>query len=103
MESYQMNLLSSLKIGPRLACGFGLVLTLLCLMAGVSASQLGRLADNVSSYAANLVPSYETEHAVALALANTRRFEYRHLMMNSDAEKDGVEQKIAAEHKNRAS
>jgi methyl-accepting chemotaxis protein len=56
----------NLNIGTRMGLGFGLVLALLCLMAGTVAWQMGRLADNSGYYAANLVPSYETEHEVAM-------------------------------------
>jgi methyl-accepting chemotaxis protein len=85
----------NLLIGTRLGLGFGLVLALLCLMAAVAAWQMGRLADNSNNYAVNLVPSFETEHRVALALADVRRLEFRHLAANTLPDMDQAEAQIA--------
>jgi CHASE3 domain sensor protein len=54
----------NLSIAARLALGFGLVLALLTLIAGGAAWQMSRLAENVTSYALNFVPSYEVEHGI---------------------------------------
>jgi methyl-accepting chemotaxis protein len=59
-------MLTNLKIGARLSLGFGLVLGLLCLMACAAIWQMGRLAENASSYASDLIPSFEAEHRVSL-------------------------------------
>jgi len=88
-----------LKIGTRLTLAFGLLLAILCAMAGASAWQMNRLADTASYYAVNLVPSYETEHEVALALGDMRRFEFRHVLSNTDAEMDKLEERIAVARK----
>ncbi|BAL95101.1 methyl-accepting chemotaxis protein [Rubrivivax gelatinosus] len=90
---------STLKIGQRLALAFGLLLALLCAMAGVAAVQVARLADNSSYYAENLVPSYEAEHTVALALGEIRRMENRHVLLNSAADMDAVESRMAQQRK----
>jgi len=92
-------MLSNLKIGPRLIVGFGLVLGLLCAMAGVAAWQMGRLAANTANYADNLVPSFTTQHQITLDLGQERRKEYRHVLATNDAEMDAVETEIAGYRK----
>ncbi len=87
---------SSLKIGPRLILGFGLVLGLLCAMAGVAAWQMGRLAASTADYADDLVPSFAVQHQVMLQLDEERRNEYRHILSRGDAEKNRVEAEIVA-------
>jgi methyl-accepting chemotaxis protein len=86
----------NLTIGARLGMGFGLLLTLLTLMAGLSAWQMGRLADHSSYYAANIVPSSQVQHEVAIALGEIRRYENRHILVKTDATMDEVEARIAA-------
>jgi methyl-accepting chemotaxis protein len=88
-------MLENLKIGARLSLGFGLVLGLLCIMAAIAGWQMGRLADNSSYYAVNLVPSYEAEHRISLALADARRVEFMHLAANAPADMDKAEARIA--------
>jgi methyl-accepting chemotaxis protein len=85
----------NLRIGARLNLGFGLVLGLLSLMAVVAIWQMGRLADNASYYAVNLVPTYETEHRVSLALADMRRMAYRHVAANATSDMDQAEARMA--------
>ncbi|WP_200232377.1 methyl-accepting chemotaxis protein, partial [Rubrivivax gelatinosus] len=92
-------MLTKLKIGQRLALAFGLLLALLCAMAAVAAFQMSRLADNARYYTINLVPSYETEHAVSLALGDLRRLENRHILLNDPAHMDQVEAKLAEQNK----
>ena len=89
----------NLKIGARLGLGFGVVLVLLCFMAAVAAWQMSRLADTATSYAVNLVPSYEVEHEIALALSDMRRLENRHILLNTDAALDEAEAGIADKRK----
>ena len=74
---------ANLKIGTRLTLGFGIVLGLLCLMAAVAAWQIGKLADLSITYADNLVPSFQVEHDISLALADVRRYEFRHVLSDS--------------------
>ena len=85
----------NLRIGARLGLGFGLVFALMCLMAGLAAWQMGRLAESSNKYAVNLIPSYETEHRLALALADIHRMEYRHLAADVPAEMDKIESRMA--------
>ena len=90
---------SNLKIGPRLALAFGIVLSLLCVMAGVAAWQMSKLAANTEEYATDLVPSFQAQHQITLALGQERRKEYRHILANDAAEMDQVESDIAGYRK----
>ena len=85
---------SNLKIGPRLALAFGLVLGLLCVMAGVAAWQMSKLDGNTDSFANDLVPSFAAQHQVILELGQERRLEYRHVLAKDIAEKDQFESEI---------
>ena len=88
-------MLDKLKISVRLTIGFSLVLSLLCVIATLSAWQMGRLADNTNTYASSLVPSYEVEHDVSIGLGNIRRFELQHILSNSDSEMGNIEAKVS--------
>ncbi|MBG6081696.1 methyl-accepting chemotaxis protein [Rubrivivax gelatinosus] len=92
-------MLSSLKIGQRLSLAFGLLLALLGAMAALAAFQMSRLADNSTYYAVNLVPSYEAQHTIALALGDARRFEARHILAEETGEMDKMEGLIAERQK----
>ena len=85
----------NLKIGPRLGVAFGVLLALLALLAGVSLVQMGRLADNASYYAENLIPSYQVENQVALLMSDYRRYGYRHILSSTDKEMDVYEAQMA--------
>ena len=90
---------SNLKIGPRLALAFGVVLGMLVVMAGLAAWQMGRLAANTEEFTTDLVPSFAVQHQVTLALAEERRREYRHILAHDAAEMDKLEADIAAYRK----
>ena len=79
---------NKLKIGPRLALAFGLVLALLGIMAGIAAWQMGKLAANTETYANDLVPSFVAQHQVTLALAEERRAEFRHVLSSDKSQMD---------------
>jgi len=85
----------NLKIGQRLGLAFGVLLALLALLAGVSLVQMGRLADNATYYADNLIPSYQVENQVALLMSDYRRYGYRHILSSTDKEMDGYEAQMA--------
>jgi methyl-accepting chemotaxis protein len=87
-------MLLNLKIGQKLGLGFGLLLALLAVLAGVSAVQMGKLAADSDYYAVNLVPSYEAQHDIALNLSALRRYEYRHVMVNDLQAKQEAEARI---------
>ena len=90
---------SNLKIGPRLALAFGLVLALLGIMAGVAAWQMGKLAANTAEYASDLVPSFAAQHRISLLLADERRQEFQHVLADGIDEMDRIETDIAASRK----
>jgi methyl-accepting chemotaxis protein len=87
-------MLLNLKIGQKLGLGFGLLLALLAVLAGVSAFQMGRLAADTDYFSVNLVPSYETQNDIALNLSALRRYEYRHVMVNDLSAKQQAEAKV---------
>src|ERR1700750_2468147 len=87
---------SNLKIGPRLALAFGVVLSLLCAMAGVAPWQMGKRAANTEAYSSDLVPSFAAQHQITLALANERRAEFRHILAKDKAEMDKEQGQVAA-------
>ena len=93
-------MLSNLKIGPRLALAFAVVLGLMCVMASVAAWQMGRLAANTAAYSEDLVPSFASQHQVVLELGQERRKEYRHILASDNAEMDKVEADIAGYRSN---
>ena len=90
-----IRMFSHLKIGPRLALAFGIVLGLLAAMAGIAAWQMGRLAANTAEFATDLVPSFAAQHQVSLAIDGERRLEYRHIIASDAAAMDGIERAIA--------
>jgi len=83
-------MLSKLKIGTRLAAGFGLVLALLALLAGYNSWQMHRLYSTTDDFAVNLIPSYEAEKRIALGMAE---------LHSSDTEKDALELRIGEARK----
>ena len=89
-------MLSNLRIGPRLALAFGLVLALLCAMAAVAAWQMGKLAANTAEYADDLVPSFAAQHEITLSLASERRAEFRHILSKDAAEKERNQAQVLA-------
>ena len=90
--------MNNLKIGSRLMLGFGLLLALLCLMAGMAAYQMGTLSANTDYYADNLVPSYEAEHGIAIAMEEMRQLQYAHILANTAPEMEQLEKRIAQMH-----
>ncbi|WP_066342082.1 methyl-accepting chemotaxis protein [Azohydromonas lata] len=90
-----MDFLNRFRIGARLGWGFGAVLALLCVMAAAALFELTALAGVSRYYAADLVPSFEAEHKVAMALGAMRRFESQHIMVDTAAEMDDMEHRIA--------
>src|SRR5262249_47661523 len=90
-QDMEIRMLDNLKIGSRLSLGFGLVMALLCLMAGVAAWQMQRLDGNTDYYSENLIPSFEAQHQITLALSDLRRYEYQHVLADSPADMDAAE------------
>lgn len=86
-----MPFLEKFKIGQRLVFGFGAVLALLRLLAGLAGLQMSRMAASTNEFATNLVPSYEAEHDMTLQLTAMRRLEFRHVLAQSEVEKAKIE------------
>jgi methyl-accepting chemotaxis protein len=68
-------MLSRLKIGPRLSCGFAAVLALTVIVGGFSINRLGRVNDATSDLATNWLPSIQTLGEFQTELAELRRAE----------------------------
>jgi len=92
-------MLSHLKIGARLAAGFGVVLALLALLAAYSSWQMHRLYGNTEYFVHSLVPSFEAEEHVALGMADLRILKYQHIMASSESERDELDTRIATSRK----
>jgi methyl-accepting chemotaxis protein len=74
-----MNL-NNMRVGGRLAMGFGLVLLLTLIMAGVGALQIGKIKENFDEVALNTVPSLGLLSKMQLELDAMRRFELRYVL-----------------------
>ncbi len=81
-------MLSNLKIGTRLAFGFGALLLLLCAVAGLGMYQTARVHDNVVELVERSVPGIKVLGDMR-GIANTaRRASQRHLLSFDAADKD---------------
>ena len=67
-----MNL-QSLKIGPRLYWAFGLMLSLLLLLGGVSLWNVNKLGEHIDSIGTNILPSIEAHGDMRFELSLLRR------------------------------
>src|SRR4051812_28810621 len=90
-----MKFIQNLKLGTRLALGFGLVLFVLAVIAALAAIEIGRVNDNVTYFTVNTVPSLKTVATVRMAMQDLRRAEASHIMARSEAGMNEVEQAIA--------
>jgi methyl-accepting chemotaxis protein len=89
-----MKSLGNLKIGTRLACGFGLLLALLIGMAVMAARQTESIYDALDYYTANTTPSLESVRAWQDQLDKIRTLQAKHIMANTDAEMTAIESSI---------
>jgi len=92
-------MLGNLRIGQRLALGFGTVLLLLCALGATAGWQAARLASNADQFATNLVPSYQTDHDISHALSKLRQLEFSHVLAESDKDKLDADTQMQAEAK----
>ncbi len=76
-------MLTQIKIGPRLALAFGLLLALMVVMAATAVVQLRTLAGHTTFFATSVVPSYEAVYEVMTTLSQRRRAEFRHVVSTS--------------------
>ena len=84
----------TMKLGTRLAAGFGALLFLLLCLAGMSAWQMHSVAGETADYADNIVPSLAQQNIISVSLGSIRRAQMRHLLSDSVAEMDGFEAEI---------
>jgi len=90
-----MNIFRDLRIGARLAAGFGLVLLLLAFVAGIGALQVRSVNENVKYFTVDTEPSLKSAAAMRQSLEEIRRLEAQHIMAASDKEMDAFEKRIA--------
>jgi methyl-accepting chemotaxis protein len=81
-----MNMLSRLKIGPRLGLGFATVLALTVLVGTFSVHQLGRVHDATVDLATNWLPSMEALGEYGAATATIRRAQAVYEMVDKPEE-----------------
>jgi methyl-accepting chemotaxis protein len=91
-----MNVLFNLKIGQRLALGFGVILLMLVGIAAFALTQANKLNHDTVAYGTNIVPSLKLIYSVDVNLNMARRYELRAL-----ADSSGIDRKanLALLHK----
>ena len=91
----------TMKLGRRLAVGFGVLLAMLAAVAAMAGWQMRSLNGNNEAFADNIVPSLQQQQQqiIGMSLANIRRFELRHLLSDSDADMARFEADIEKERK----
>ncbi|BCG02288.1 methyl-accepting chemotaxis protein (plasmid) [Paraburkholderia sp. PGU19] len=75
-----MTFLNTLKIGPRLGAGFGIVLLLLCAIGGVGLLQSSRIYDGTRRIGNDWLPSVETLGTLRSHADDVRRLSLRELL-----------------------
>ncbi|MFP3552447.1 methyl-accepting chemotaxis protein [Paraburkholderia sp. SIMBA_049] len=75
-----MAFLNTLKIGPRLGAGFGIVLLLLCAVGGVGLLQSSRIYDGTRRIGSDWLPSVETLGTMRSHADDVRRLSLRELL-----------------------
>ena len=90
-----MNFLSNLRLGRRLALGFGLVLTLLVSVAVAAYAGLGQISEDLQTIAGNSVPSLQVAADLKTRSLDLRRFEYNHLVSDEPGKMLTMETEIA--------
>ncbi|PZP27545.1 MAG: methyl-accepting chemotaxis protein [Roseateles depolymerans] len=87
----------SMKLGRRLAMGFGVLLAMLLAVVFMAGWQMRSLAANNEAFADNIVPSLAQQHIISMSLSNIRRFQLRHLLSDSEADMADFEANIEKE------
>ena len=75
-----MSIFNNLKLGHRLALGFGLVMSLMAALTLAAYVGLSDTNDDLHSIADNTVPSLQVAADLKSTSLNLRRFEYNHLV-----------------------
>ncbi|WP_304440604.1 methyl-accepting chemotaxis protein [Pelomonas sp. Root1217] len=86
--------MSQLRIGPRLAVGFGLLLVLLIAMGGLAAKQTGVIYDALDYYTVNTTPSLESVRVWESRSDRIRMLQAQHILTSSDSEMAALEAAI---------
>jgi methyl-accepting chemotaxis protein len=81
-------MLTKLKIGSRLALGFGTILLLLCAMAGIGTYQSSRIYDRALDLSENWLPSVKVLGELSNQANALRRASLRHVLESDKAGKD---------------
>ncbi len=90
-----MNL-QSIKIGPRLAAGFGLLLALTVLLAGVAFWKVSTLGAHIESIGGHIVPAVKAMADLRLQLNQHRRGELNYAYASLDATRQTAIRQMAA-------
>ena len=90
-----MKLLSNLKLGFRLALGFGLVLVLMTALTLAAYVGLSDTNDDLHTVTDNSVPSLQVVADLKTTSLDLRRFEYNHLVSDDPARLQAMDQAIA--------
>jgi methyl-accepting chemotaxis protein len=89
-----MNTFNNLRIGSRLAFAFGLILSLLLLMAVVGVQQARSINSYAEFYPGNILPSFKVIHRLDQAVSDLRRLESQHMGTDDPAERHSLEERI---------
>jgi methyl-accepting chemotaxis protein-1 (serine sensor receptor) len=93
-----MNFLSNLKLGQRLALGFGLVLLLLVTLASAAWVALQDVKSDLDEITDNAVPSLQVAASLKAQALELRRYEYNHLVSKDGASMKEMEGLITTAH-----
>ena len=90
-----MSIFNNLKLGHRLALGFGLVMSLMAALTLAAYVGLSDTNDDLLSIADNTVPSLQVAADLKSTSLNLRRFEYNHLVSEDPSRLLALEADIA--------
>ncbi|TFV98662.1 methyl-accepting chemotaxis protein, partial [Oxalobacteraceae bacterium OM1] len=91
--------LANLRIGNRLALGFGIICALLMLIVGLAITMLGRIDQGTQEIAHNRMPRIETSNKL-LHEINKVAIAVRNIMLTDDAaDKQAQREMIASSHR----
>ncbi|WP_310631042.1 methyl-accepting chemotaxis protein [Paraburkholderia sp.] len=85
-----MSFLSHLKIGPRLAAGFAVVLLLLAAVGGIGLLQASRIYDGTHALGGDWLPSVQMLGKLRAVADDVRRTSLRSLLATDAADKDAL-------------
>ncbi|RTL19588.1 MAG: HAMP domain-containing protein [Burkholderiales bacterium] len=86
-----MDAIKNLRVGTRLALGFGMLLALLIAMAVIGGMQTRTINNYARFYPENILPSLRVLHRLDQAVSDSRRFESQLNMTDNAGRKDLLE------------